>query len=104
MPEKEYLIMFDLDVRKRHYHKAEAGKITVFMVQLEIRMNDMWREVIRYDCAHNFTHKDCYNINGKQRKITLYLDYEEALTMADDDLNENWEYYKKRFLRGEFPC
>lgn len=104
MPEKEYLIMFDLDVRKRHCHKIEAGKITAFMVQLEIKINDMWREAIRYDCAHDFTHKDCYNINGKQRKITLYLDYEEALTMADDDLNENWEHYKERFLRGDFPC
>ncbi len=104
MPEKEYLVLLDLDVRKRHYHKTEAGEITAFMVQLEIRMNDMWREVIRYDCAHNFTHKDCYNMNGKQRKITLYLAYEEALTMADDDLNENWEYYKERFLRGDFPC
>lgn len=104
MPEKEYLILFDLDVRKRHYHKTEAGKIAAFMVQLEVKINDMWREVIRYDCAHKFTHKDCYNINGKQRKITLYLDYEDALTMADDDLNENWEYYREGFLRGDFPC
>ncbi len=96
--------MFDLDARKRHYHKTERGKITAFMVQLEIRINDMWREVLRYDCTHNFTHKDCYNVNGKQRKITLYLDYEEALNMADDDLNENWGHYRERFLRGDFPC
>jgi len=38
-----------------------------------------------------------------KKKITLYLDYEEALTIADDDLNENWEHYKERFLKGEFP-
>ncbi len=24
-------------------------------------------------------------------------------TLADDDINENWEIYKERFLRGDFP-
>ncbi|MBI4823324.1 MAG: hypothetical protein HY805_03725 [Nitrospirae bacterium] len=104
MIEKQYLIMFDLDARKRHYHKTESGKITAFMVQMEIKINDMWKEVIRFDCAHNFTHKDCYNRKGEHRKVSLYIDYKEALTMADDDLNENWQYYREKFLKGDFPC
>jgi len=29
--------------------------------------------------------------------------YEDALTFADDDINENWQLYKEKFLRGEFP-
>jgi len=40
---------------------------------------------------HDYAHKDCYNVKGKCRKINLYLDYEDALTLADDDINENWE-------------
>ena len=47
--------------------------------------------------------KDCYNVKGQCRKINLYLDYEDALTLADDDINENWEIYRERFLRGDFP-
>ena len=39
MGEKQYLIMLDMDVRKRHYHIAEAGKITNFTVQLEINVD-----------------------------------------------------------------
>jgi len=74
------------------------------MVQLEIRINGEWREVIRYDCAHNYTHKDCMNLKWEDRKMRLFLNYDDALTLADDDLNENWEYYKDRFLKGEFPC
>jgi hypothetical protein len=31
------------------------------------------------------------------------LDYEEALTLADDDIDENWEIYRERFLRGDSP-
>lgn len=58
MPEKKYLILLDVDARKRHYHFTEAGRIT---------------------------------------------NYEDALTFADDDINENYEIYKEKFLRGEFP-
>jgi hypothetical protein len=103
MAEKQYLIMLDVDTRKRHYHLAEAGQITKFVVQLEVKISDQWREVVRYDCAHDYAHKDCYNIEGRLRKIKLYLGYKEALTFADDDINENWEIYRKRFLNGGFP-
>lgn len=58
MGEKEYLIMLDINTRKRHYHKAEAGKIIKFAVQLEVKVRDYWKEVIRYDCAHGYAHKD----------------------------------------------
>ncbi|MBI5181519.1 MAG: hypothetical protein HZA06_01250 [Nitrospirae bacterium] len=103
MSEKEYLILLDVNARKRHYHLTEAGRIKKFAVQLEIKTNDGWKEVVRYDCAHDYAHKDSYNIKGGCRKINLYLDYEDALTLADDDINENWEMYRERFLSGGFP-
>ena len=65
MPEKQYLILLDIDARKRHYHVTEAGRITKFVVQLEVKTGGVWREVIRYDCAHDYAHKDCYNIKGQ---------------------------------------
>ncbi|MCX5919575.1 MAG: hypothetical protein NTX30_23240 [Deltaproteobacteria bacterium] len=103
MPAKEYLILLDVDTRKRHYHFAEAGRIKKFVVQLEVKAGAVWKEVIRYDCAHNYVHKDCYNIKGESKKINLYLDYEEALNFADEDINENWELYREKFLKGGFP-
>ena len=99
MPEKKYLILLDINARKRHYHLTEAGRITKFVVQLEVKAGNVWKEVIRYDCAH----KDCHNIKEQCRKINLYLEYEDALTLADDDINENWELYREKFLRGDFP-
>jgi len=73
------------------------------MVQLEIINEGIWKPILRYDSAHDFAHKDSYNIKGKVRKINLYMDYNDALTFADDDINENWELYKERYLRGEYP-
>jgi hypothetical protein len=103
VPEKQYIILLDIDARKRHYHKTEKGRITRFIVQLEVKIGDVWKAVIRYDCAHDFAHKDSYNIRGQCRKIHLYLDYDDALTLADDDIHENWEMYREKFLRGDFP-
>ena len=101
MAEKNYLILLDLDTRKRHYHFTEAGKITKFAVQLEVKVKDTWKEVIRYDCAHGYSHKDLYDIKGKHRKININMNYEDALTYADDNINENWQIYRHRFLEGD---
>jgi len=49
MQEKEYLILLDIDARKRHYHATEAGKIIKFVVQLEVKSGGVWKEAIRYD-------------------------------------------------------
>jgi hypothetical protein len=98
MTEKEYLILLDGDARKRHYHHVEGGKIIKFVVQLEFKYRNTWREALRYDCAHNYVHKDSYNNRGEQRKLKIYLDYEEALTFADDNINENWQIYRIDFL------
>ena len=103
MAEKQYLLMLDIDARKRHFHLTKAGMVAEFVVQLEIKTGGIWKEVIRYDCAHDYTHKDCYNIKGQCRKINLYLDYKNALTLADDDIHENWEIYREKFLKGDFP-
>jgi len=104
MADKQYLILLDVDARKRHRHRTEGGRITEFIVQLEIRTETGWKEVVRFDCAHNYAHKDCLDISGRQKKMSLYLDYEDALTLADDDINENWMTYRERFLKGVFPC
>jgi hypothetical protein len=101
MTEKNYLIFLDLNTRKKHYLFVEAGRITKFAVQLEVKVGDSWKEVVRYDCTHGYAHKDLYNIKGKHRKINIYMSYEDALTYADDDINENWEIYRHRFLKGD---
>ena len=103
MAEKEYLILLDVDTRKRHWHFTEAGKVIRFAVQLEVKTGEFWKAVVRYDCSHDYAHKDCYNREGRTRKVILCLDYEDALTLADDDINESWETYRERFLKGDFP-
>lgn len=97
----EYVIPLGDGVRKRHYHESEKGKVTAFVVQLEVFVNNQWREVIRYDSAHGFAHVDRYYLNGRKIKKKLDLDLSEALTLADEDIKENWKAYQRAFIGGK---
>ena len=103
MSEKSYTRALGENARKRHSHKTDKGKVIDFVVQLEVKVGGTWMPVIRYDCAHDFAHIDRYNITGETVKEELHLSYDECLTLADEDINFNWESYADRFLRGEFP-
>ena len=102
MGEKTYTRTLGEDARKRHYHKTEKGKVIDYIVQLEVRVGNEWKPVIRYDCSHDFAHSDRYNIGGKKEKEKIFLPYEESLTFADEDININWEFYMERFLKGGY--
>ena len=103
MSEREYVILVRLDTRIRHYHRTVGGEVVEFLVQLEIKVAGSWREAVRYDTAHGFTHIDRYNQKGEAKKEVLKLSYGEALTRAERDIKENWSSYRRRFLRGGFP-
>lgn len=103
MAEKTYTRALGENARKRHSHTTEKGKVVDFVVQLEVKVGGRWQAVIRYDCAHDFSHIDRYNIRSEQEKEDLRLPYAEALTLADEDINVHWQTYVERFLRGEFP-
>ncbi len=103
MGEKQYIRALGEGARKRHVHKTEHGMVVHFMVQLEVKVHDTWQPIIRYDCAHDFSHIDRYNRDGEQEKEQLHLPYDEALTLADEDIDLNWETYQTRFLEGRFP-
>ena len=96
----DFIVILDEGVRKRHYHETEKSNVTYFAVQLEVKVKGEWKVVIRYDCSHEFSHIDKYDIKGNKTKITLNLNFESALTYGDWDINENWLKYKEEFLKG----
>ena len=75
MAEKEYITPYSEEARKRHHHKTIRGKVVKFMVQLEVKYQGDWKEVVRYDCAHGYAHRDSHNLHGKYTKDDLYLSF-----------------------------
>jgi len=97
----EYVIPLGEQARKRHYHETEKGRVIHFTVKLEVLVNKEWRVVIRYDSAHGFAHIDRYYLDGRRVKKEINLKLREALTLADEDIKENWKGYQEEFLEGK---
>ena len=96
-----YCYLLTLHDRKRHEHTTVQGKVVRFMVQYETFVEGEWRPVVRYDNAHGFPHVDRILPDGGVKKIPLLAtDLAEALTVADQDVEENWERYKAEYLKG----
>jgi hypothetical protein len=96
-----YVYLLTLNDRKRHEHVVDHGRVIRFVVQYETFVEGQWRSVIRYDTAHGFPHIDRIQANGTVEKIALLArDLGEALTFADQDIDEHWEQYKEAYLTG----
>jgi len=61
------------------------------MIQLEIENSSgNWREVIRWDCSHGYSHRDLFFANGKRKKEpTSAKTLEGIIVEAIDDLKKN---------------
>jgi len=97
----EYVMPLGEKARKRHRHEAEEGKVTSFAVQLEVFTEDEWKVAIRYDSAHGYSHMDRFYRDGRRVKEELHLNLKEVLTLADEDIKENWEAYQEAFMEGK---
>ncbi len=97
----EYVAPLGEKVRKRHRHEADKGKVTSFAVQLEVLAEHEWKVVIRYDSAHGYSHMDRFYRDGRRVKKDLHLDLKDALTLADEDIKDNWKAYQRAFMEGK---
>lgn len=99
---KQELIPVDLNtqLRLRLFREKRRGLVN-FISQLELRHEEKWKVVVRYDCFHGFFHRDFYSPSGRKRrteKIAGFKLIKEALDTAHKDLIKNHEIYIRRFL------
>ena len=83
------------------YFSTARGKVTEFVVKLELELEGGIHEVIRYDAAHGGPHKDVLMPDGSKYDVVPYhnLGIDEGFTFAVSDIKENWAFYTERFLR-----
>jgi len=98
---KDYILHLDDENLIYVRFVTERGGVTQFVVKYNSRINDNWIEVIRYDSGHECPHKDILSPEGRVlRKVWFdYLDNAQALTLAIQDLKENYEFYRARFFK-----
>lgn len=79
---------------------VENGKVIDIVIQYESLIGGIWSGIVRYDCAHGFLHRDVIFPNGsKEKQVLEFENLELALTYAEQDFKDRWEFYKNRFIR-----
>lgn len=96
----EFRRLLDYDNALRVTFESERGQIVRFVVQLECQfMEDGdWVPVVRYDTAHGYAHRDIMRPTAKEEKSRMSVqDYNEAFTIAMDDVVEKRYEYRRRY-------
>ena len=103
MGEKEFTkdLSSDGDDRLRIKITTKKGQVMEVVVQYESKIKDKWYPVVRYDTSHGFFHRDLLNPKGEETKKVIPIEnLTDALTYAEQDLEDRWEWYKEKFKRG----
>ncbi|MBM4141315.1 MAG: hypothetical protein FJ242_07525 [Nitrospira sp.] len=91
----------DGDDRLRIKINIEKGKVTDIVVQFESKIKDKWYPIVRYDCSHGFFHRDVLTPTGEKTKQPIPIEnLKDALTYAEQDIKDRWEWYKDKFKKG----
>jgi len=77
----------------------EDGKIQDFAVIYYTLINGRPHQVVRYDCAHGYAHKDILYTRAHTKGGLPKVAYKEAFNIALDDIERNWRDYKQKYIR-----
>lgn len=106
---REFTADVTVKSRRRLGYSHEKGEVTRFVAQLEYFLSGSWVEVVRFD--HDPTANHCHDVTKEGVHMDIYRDGEkfrteevfppmepsEALTYAEDHLNQHAKRYIKRF-------
>ena len=96
----EFRRLLDYDNALRVMFETERGQILRFAVQLECQFAEDGERfpVVRYDTAHGYAHLDIIHLTNKEEKTEMPVqNYNEALTIAMNDIVEKRYGYRWRF-------
>jgi hypothetical protein len=100
MREVQFYHLLDEDNALRVRFELDYGQVLKFVVQLESRFarDEKWVPVVRYDTAHGFAHCDIMHPYSGTVKVKMPTgNYNDALTLAMNDIEENWITYRRRY-------
>jgi hypothetical protein len=97
--ERAFEIQPEERVRYRVQFTTARGRVTNFVVQLEVQIGSEWEPVVRYDTAHGRPHRDLYRVDGTATKQWLEMNFNDALTYAINEIKDNWRRCAERWLK-----
>lgn len=102
MVQKEYIRRLTDKDRVRCEIAISKGEVVKFLVQYEAFINNKWQAIARYDTKHDYVHLDLISQDGSTKKKWFYhMGFNEGLNYAYEDIGDNWEMYKEKYIIGD---
>ena len=96
---KTYFRYFTHEDRARCQIELEKGEVRKFVIQYEIYVQGEWAAVTRFDTFHDTVHRDLIAPDGTvSKRWFLQFNFDEGLTFAYNDIENNWEKYREWYL------
>jgi hypothetical protein len=79
----------------------KGGRLLISWCNMRQILPEAGGEIVRYDCAHGFLHRDVMLPKGKTEKQPLSIaNLSDALQYAEQDIKDRWQWYKERYIKG----
>lgn len=102
MPPQFWFNYLDHENRIRSRMTTDSrGRVILFTLQLETLIDDHWLPVVRYDNAHGQAHIDYIDpedVTYEKVWLNLREPYNDAFTMAENDLKVTYLAHRARFI------
>jgi len=84
------------------YTKMELshGALLSFTVVQISQMGEERYQIVRYDCAHGYAHKDCLYEPARRKEELPDRPLDELCNGAREEIKREWKNYRSRFMRN----
>lgn len=88
-------------MREQVRFSTDGNEVLEFVVQLEIKIDDVWVWIRRYDTMNGVAHLDVMHGDGTiDKHRAMNLPFKEAFTVALAEIGSNWQKHRSWFLDG----
>lgn len=100
MGEKSFKTIITADDETCIEITTDRGRVVRFVVQYEARIDGKWYNIVRYDSAHGYAHRDTLDERGNNyRKDELGLTFDQAPQFAQAEIAEHWQRFRREFIQ-----
>jgi hypothetical protein len=81
---------------------TDHGMITDFVIAQVSEFGEEKCQVVRYDTAHGYAHKDCLYLSEKVKELLPDRPFDELFEMCVREVKSEWKNYRSQYMRNRW--
>ncbi len=80
----------------------DHGMVIDFVVAQISEFGEQKFQVVRYDTAHGYAHKDCLYLSGMVKELLPDRPFDDLYGMCIKEIKSEWRNYQSQYLRNHW--